>query len=657
MTVPSGKPPQPWKFFLLWSVLLCGVCSAFASSELHWRHPLPGRGGFGPGAYGNGRFVIFTASGYAASFDGRVWEFSDELHGPYGIEVSSLAFGNGLFVTVGREIKVSVDGLNWTNVPRPLTNQLTVVMHDGARFVASGVSGAIIVSETGSEWSVVTNNMPQTFWPTGLAFGRNRYVTSGYWSANAQTSTNLVNWSPVPNIEWPSYGVVFGNSNFVLRSSLLYVSTNGGVNWTTTDMFPGYFLETVAFGDGTFVGALSTGSKLISTNGLNWTAPQGGTTQDDYGSLCYGSGEFLLTGSAIQTSSNGVAWEQQVFSRTKESLSVVSHIGNEFVCTGDGGTGYVPVFLSSNGSVWKKLATTNYLSFRSMAGMNGTYVAAGSIGYLYSSTNLSNWTVRLWTNTTNRYALVAAVGGKFVALGWTATAMSSDGVQWTEYPITNQPPLGAMVFDGTRFVTVDSTAADPVYGWTGHTGTSTDGTNWTIRLGAARGITFRDGLYVKVGEMGGISTSHNRTNWTQQTSGTTNRLMSVCQSPMGFAAVGSYGTFLISSNGTNWQQVPTKTLLNFLSVACDGSNFVASGGGGVIVHYGPQEVPATRVVSSTHSNGSAMVSFEGIDGFGFRLEQSQDLMEWKPSQWIPDGSPVLVSNVPPERMFFRTVFR
>lgn len=327
----------------------------------------------------------------------------------------------------------------------------------------------------------------------------------------------------------------------------------------------------------------------------------------------------------------------------------MSRIGGRFVCTGNGGTGYVPMFVSSNGSTWTKLATSNYFGFRSVAGANGIYAGVGGAGYIASSRNLIDWTTRLWT--TNVYKAVAFGAGKFVALSSTAAAISGDGVSWTEHSITNfgwfNPFSITIIFNGTEFVATG-----------GRTLVSANGSEWASRPGGSgQSIALRNGLYVAVGDGGSIQTSMTLTNWSLQPFVTTNTLWSVCSSEAGFAAVGNYGTFLTSVDGTNWQTVPTKTLLHFLSVAVDGPNFVASGEGGAIVHYGPQAIPEARLISAVYTNGNALVNCFGINGFGFRIEQSKNLLEWAHSRWIPGSAPIVVSNVSPQRMFFRTVFQ
>jgi hypothetical protein len=66
----------------------------------------------------------------------------------------------------------------------------------------------------------------------------------------------------------------------------------------------------------------------------------------------------------------------------------------------------------------------------------------------------------------------------------------------------------------------------------------------------AQGVTYGNGLFVAVGELGGaILTSPDGVNWTQRTSGTRDDLYGVTYGNGLFVAVGEDGTILTSRTG------------------------------------------------------------------------------------------------------------
>ena len=64
--------------------------------------------------------------------------------------------------------------------------------------------------------------------------------------------------------------------------------------------------------------------------------------------------------------------------------------------------------------------------------------------------------------------------------------------------------------------------------------TSSDGTSWTERTSGKTnylyGVTYGNGLFVKVGDSGTILTSSDGTSWTQRTSGTSKHLEGITYS-------------------------------------------------------------------------------------------------------------------------------
>ena len=152
---------------------------------------------------------------------------------------------------------------------------------------------------------------------------------------------------------------------------------------------------------------------------------------------------------------------------------------------------------------------------------NGTYVAVGNLGIILSSSDATNWTVRVPSSTTNKnlwgvaYGAAAGFTG-FVAVGDAKTISTSiDGVTWN--------------------TTTSSTIT-----------------------GNMKAITFGNGLFVAVGDGGRIFTSLNAVTWTQRaaTLSADSSLRSIIYVPsLGrFTAVGTGGRVLVSDGGLFWEK-------------------------------------------------------------------------------------------------------
>ena len=87
--------------------------------------------------------------------------------------------------------------------------------------------------------------------------------------------------------------------------------------------------------------------------------------------------------------------------------------------------------------------------------------------------------------------------------------------------------------------------------------TSSDATTWTQQTsgfsGEIRGVAYGNGLFVAVGETGGMITSTDGITWTARTSQfSTTRIWNVVYTGSRWFAVGESGKMSTSTNGTTW---------------------------------------------------------------------------------------------------------
>ena len=182
-------------------------------------------------AEGNGLSVGISGD-YAV-----IYSSEDKVHytcrRPPGGVLTSVDFGNGLFVTAGNVgFLVSSDSTNWTSVLTPSIGDLPAVFYRHGIWVA--VYHGIISSENGTNWLLRVANPGYL---TGLIYGNNRFVGFG-WNGAIWSSTDATNWQNCsystqanlgPAVFFDGLFSLFGQMSYMLPESAL-VSPDG-LNW------------------------------------------------------------------------------------------------------------------------------------------------------------------------------------------------------------------------------------------------------------------------------------------------------------------------------------------------------------------------------------------------------------------------------------------
>lgn len=116
---------------------------------------------------------------------------------------------------------------------------------------------------------------------------------------------------------------------------------------------------------------------------------------------------------------------------------------------------------------------------------------------------------------------------------------------------------------------------------------SGDAVNWISRSSGTTewlwGITFGNGTFVAVGDFGTILSSSDGVNWIRRTSGTTELLYGIAHVNGTFVAVGDFGTLLISTDGANWTSLTLETAESLSAITYGNGTFVAVGDLGTIL--------------------------------------------------------------------------
>jgi len=299
------------------------------------------------------------------SVDGLNWSNVRSNNFPNtSMEHYGVAYGNGLWVTVGRgnplggisTIKYSGDGSNWSNANSGFSNNLgdnpvgRGVAYGNGLWVAVGRGNSpnnTILYGNGSNWSNANSGgfsngingqgYGISYQGNGVAYGNGLWVATGFGNSSTTTikySRDGSNWSNAVNSGFDNNyngngnygnGVAYANGLWVAvgrgsssSNSLLY-SVNGS-NWSST-LKGGFYASNginVAYGNGLWVACgygPTLNDSILFGDGSNWSNTTGNTT-GGFGcsGLAYGNGLWVGAGfstrtlSTIRNSTDGSNW-------------------------------------------------------------------------------------------------------------------------------------------------------------------------------------------------------------------------------------------------------------------------------------------------------------------------------------------------------------
>jgi hypothetical protein len=221
---------------------------------------------------GQSRFVVvgqnFT-NGWSA--DGVTWNVV-ESPAP-GLDATAVAYGGGVFVSVGQDVRTSPDGATWALAIYNARAPFLAVTYSDGYFIASGAYGFRMRSSDGGQtWSDYTELTPE--WLYGIAAGNGIAVAvtsnfqgtagTGGWTSSQDLGQT---WTPIAAAPGPLGKVAFGNGVFVAVGSNIVATTTNGTDWAyaTVDA-PNDGLLNVFFLDGQF---------YIISGDAYWRSPDG----------------------------------------------------------------------------------------------------------------------------------------------------------------------------------------------------------------------------------------------------------------------------------------------------------------------------------------------------------------------------------------------
>jgi hypothetical protein len=280
-------------------------------------------------------------------------------NGSASIDLKGVAYGNGIYVTVGQgtsRIMTSPDGINWTSRTSPAANNWVSVTYGNGLFVA--------VSDDGGTSHVMTST-------DGIT-----------WTSRNSAADNT----------WES--VTYGNGLFVAvadsGSANRVMTSPDGINWTTrsTSSFDNSW-EGVTYGNGTFVAVALSGSGnrvMKSSDGLTWSTSSTTGFDNSWKAVTYGNGLFVAVanngsnGGRVMTSPDGTTWTSRISAVDSNTWQAVTYGNGLFVAVGmSNGVGN-RVMTSADGINWTTRTPANDYDWKAVTYGNGQFVAVGYSG-------------------------------------------------------------------------------------------------------------------------------------------------------------------------------------------------------------------------------------------------------------------------------------
>jgi hypothetical protein len=268
--------------------------------------------------YGNGIFVAVADSGtgrIAYSYDGVTWIPVTIQWEVYQLWKFVL-FTNGKFIAVGNDANnnnkivtvYSYDGINWNNDdPYLYVSNLSSLAYGNGIFVivgcgaiCGGGTNDILTSSDGINWTPRTSGI-NNFWPS-ISYGNGLFVAVGGCSLYCvMTSPDGITWTG----HWTNFNslglygrlnsITYGNGLFVTVANSIVATSPDGITWTSRTSAADNQWTSVTYGNGLFVAVSvdGTGNRVMtSPNGITWTI-RASAADNQWQSVTYGNGLFV----------------------------------------------------------------------------------------------------------------------------------------------------------------------------------------------------------------------------------------------------------------------------------------------------------------------------------------------------------------------------
>lgn len=514
-----------------------------------------------------------------------------------GVACSSQAF-----VAVGEhgQILRSANGNAWTSIPSETTEHLNRIRFLGsgtnARFIAVGNHGVMLSSQTGlAPWTQhatgTTNNLYDVALnDSGLLLVgdqeiRFQAVGESNWSdqISGLPSNAPPAWVYISAARDQDRWLVAGRSGLLMEGT---VSKGLDYTWNTFEHSSHAWIWDMTVQKGICVAVGDLASIQTSLDGILWA---GEAVPDSYSNAVFlgvGGTSNLL----VAVGSDGSVLSSHAGQTT---VTVTNEVGGQSIVTN--------ISVEALGVVWTPVPAFTTNTLQGVAASEGLLLVCGNNGNMFASTNGADWQVRP-TPTDDFLSGVAIGPTACVAVGANGTVLraAQDGTGWYGVPLE-----------------ID---------------------DWIYR------VRWIDGLFVAVGENGGIFTSPDGLAWTPRVSGTSRWLTDVTRVEDHWFVTGYQGTLLNSQDLVSWNSLPVPTVKSLFTACQRNGGLMVAGIEGVILRN--QVVPIESSVdllaytpSVVTYPDSSEVLYEvfllgGVPDQFFTLQSSTNMNE---ASWAPLG--------------------
>ncbi|UFH52715.1 T9SS type A sorting domain-containing protein [Spirosoma sp. KNUC1025] len=419
-----------------------------------------------------------------------------------GVTVGSPVVGVVTVGTNGIILGSSDGGYSWSIKTSPTTNTLNDITYGNSLYVAVGNNSTILTSPDGTTWTVRYANTPVPVTLRGVTYSGGQFVAVGYGGV-VLTSLNGISWTMrQTNSGAALEDVAYGNGKYVAvggyPNNHKLISTDG-ITWTaqapTYDT--NYNLYDITFGNGQFVAVGYNGTVLTSPNAVTWTKRNIGLLETMLG-VVYANNQFITVGTSIRRSTDGVSWQATNAPDGQSNLNGVAYGNGRYSVLGNSynNSSTAQALVSTDGVSFTRTEFGNYIGPSDVVfGLNNLFVSVDYYGNIFSSTDGVAWTFRYLGA---GYKAVTYGKGRYVAVGQGQAAVSTNGLTWTQSSMQTSTAFQDVTCGNGLFVAVGTGGA--IY-------TSTDGVTWTSRVSnttnTLSGIAYGNGYFVAVGSGGG----------------------------------------------------------------------------------------------------------------------------------------------------------
>ena len=452
------------------------------------------------------------------------------------------------------------------------------------------VNSVTINTEQGKK-SIISN--ATTFqWKQGggyrfCAYGNGKYMYVGEEGIVVEDiTTGEMKGYPLPQVSaFTVYDVVFVNNIWVIltqSSTPIFYSTDDGQTWNNLEKIDisseGTTVRDIKYFNGKYIAVSDSGIISTSQDFVVWEK----NTQAGYYFYSVAYSEELNTyvvvgyNGVILTSTDLITWTSQT-SGVASTISKIIYTGI-FVATVSQG-----IIYSSDGITWANIQFPSSGTIQRICYGNKVYVVRDSHNFVYTSTDLANWTIVLSTYSTNLGGICYG-GGQFLFSNNQRAYKSADGIEWEETHNWNVT-LCDVAIGNNKYVCI---SPDTSYV------SEDEGKTWTVHPIGITNINlvyllYANGTFIATGTNGRIITSTDGIEWTQRTSGVSYNLGRIRY----FAETGTYiiinsapttnakNAFLFSTDLITWQNryVRASYIDSFAlyDIAYDGEKYLTLG--------------------------------------------------------------------------------